>query len=414
MLGLLLTMLIALGLSGAAIAAETVDGGDFYRLPAGEVLSDDLYISAGEIYIDGTIDGDLIAAGGYIEISGEVTGDVNATGGGINISGAVHDDARLAGGSISVSGSIGDDLFVAGGGQFPGSFQLPLSSGARNMSQGINLAQNGTVAGDAYLVGGQGTLAGSIVGDLVVRMNNFRLSGAVGGDANIEANSLAVEDSARIGGDFSYSTGQELAISGDVAGRTVYDDPGAITVDSQANAAVDFLSWLLRTVMVLLGLILVAWVLSYLAPQSLSRPAAALAARPAAAAIYGIVLVALAIPLTAALVFVAVLFWGWFPGGISMLTFGFGLLSLAWIFSPLITGYWLGHMLAEATNRSLRGLPATILGIVLIVLTARLVGLVPCAGELLLRLIYLMSSALSAGALLLYWRDGDEGDYEAE
>ena len=97
-----------------------------------------------------------------------------------------------------------------------------------------------------------------------------------------------------------------------------------------------------------------------------------------------------------------------------MLAFGFGLLSLMWILSPLITGYWLGHLLGESTSRSLQGLSATIVGIVLIVLTARIVGLVPCAGELAMRLIYLLSFALSLGALLLRWRDGDGQEQEVQ
>lgn|GEM_PF-4371680 len=43
--------------------AAVFAGTDIYRLPAGEVITDDLYIAASEIYIDGTVEGDLIAGG---------------------------------------------------------------------------------------------------------------------------------------------------------------------------------------------------------------------------------------------------------------------------------------------------------------------------------------------------------------
>ncbi|HEY7712235.1 MAG TPA: hypothetical protein VIG57_19645, partial [Candidatus Entotheonella sp.] len=104
---------------GHAWAAEVRGGegdGDIFRLPAGEVINDDLVVAAGEIFIDGMVEGDLVAAGGYIEVNGHVTGDVLVAGGGIVVNGRIDDDARIAGGGVTLAGSIGDDLFVAGGG----------------------------------------------------------------------------------------------------------------------------------------------------------------------------------------------------------------------------------------------------------------------------------------------------------
>ena len=45
--------ILALAVSGAALSAEFSDD-QIYRLAAGEVVDDDLYIGATEIYIDGT------------------------------------------------------------------------------------------------------------------------------------------------------------------------------------------------------------------------------------------------------------------------------------------------------------------------------------------------------------------------
>lgn len=71
---LLSAALLAL-LAAAPVLAAEVAGGNSYRLEAGEVIADDLYVSAEEAIIAGTVEGDLIAAGAYVEVSGRVTGD---------------------------------------------------------------------------------------------------------------------------------------------------------------------------------------------------------------------------------------------------------------------------------------------------------------------------------------------------
>lgn len=44
-------------------ATATLASDDTYRLPAGQVIEDNLYVTGGEIIIDGKIDGDLVARG---------------------------------------------------------------------------------------------------------------------------------------------------------------------------------------------------------------------------------------------------------------------------------------------------------------------------------------------------------------
>jgi hypothetical protein len=105
----LLAALLGIFLIGTAAAAETADG-EVYCLAADQVIEDDLYVGASEIYIDSTIEGDLIAAGGYIEINGVVTGDAIVAGAGIELNGQVQDDVRAAGAGINISGAVGDDL----------------------------------------------------------------------------------------------------------------------------------------------------------------------------------------------------------------------------------------------------------------------------------------------------------------
>lgn len=64
-----------------------------------------LYVSAGEIFIDGTIEGDPVAAGGYVEVNGVVTGDALVAGASVVINGVVQDDVRAAGAAVDIVGT---------------------------------------------------------------------------------------------------------------------------------------------------------------------------------------------------------------------------------------------------------------------------------------------------------------------
>ena len=131
-----LATVLLLALSGVALAVQFEEG-EIYRLPAGAVVADDLYVSAGEIYIDGRVEGDLVAAGGYIEVNGEVTEDVLAMGAGVVINGKVGDDVRAAGAGITIAGSVADDVLIAGGGaSVPGMPTWPIELNGRTVEQG--------------------------------------------------------------------------------------------------------------------------------------------------------------------------------------------------------------------------------------------------------------------------------------
>ncbi len=210
LVALSLVTLFGLLLSGAAVAAE-FGAGDVYRLASGEIVNDDLYVTASEIFIDGTVDGDLYAAGGYIEVNGEVTGDVVMAGGSLVIRGSVGDDVRIAGAGITVLGTIQDDLFVAGGGAVPGGFAIPLQIGNRTIEQGVRLGSSAQIGGDVYIAAAEGDIDGSIGGNLSVGMGHVVLGARVTGNADIYSESLTVRESAAVAGLLTYSTPEQVA-----------------------------------------------------------------------------------------------------------------------------------------------------------------------------------------------------------
>jgi hypothetical protein len=338
-----------------------------------------------------------------VEINGVVNGDAMIAAGGVNINGAIQDDARLAGGGISVSGRVGDDLFVAGGG-WPGATFVPMRIGARTITLGIRLASSATVGGDAFIVGGEGVIGGDIGGNLFSGMNSIHFIGQVGGDAELRAATLRIDAGSRVGGRLKFSSEQATAIPQGIA-SAVEEEQVASAAPAPGNLMAGFLDWLLRTFMILLGFALLSWLIMRFAPNLLVRPADAIEAKPVESGIYGVLIAVAVAPLSAALIFLVGLFWGWFPGSVVMFAFLFGAVLLVWILSPLITGLWIGRKIV-ASNDTLAGpLPTLLVGALLIALAGRVLGAVPWVGALIVLIIYLLSFVLAVGGWVLARRE---------
>ncbi len=397
-IALVVAIMTSLVLVGTALAGQ-FEGDDVYRLEAGQVVNDDLYVTGSEIFIDGTVNGDLYAAGGYIEVNGTVTGDVVAAGGGIKITGDVQDDVRVAGGGIDITGSIGDDLIVAGGGQ-PGSFSFPMQMGSRSINQGIRLGDSSTVGGDAMIFGGTAQVRGSIDGDLSAYAGEVDLDARVGGDAMLNASTLNVANNSQIEGTLTYSAPSEVAVPAGVAGGVQYEP--TVSEAAKVNPLMSFFWWITRTIAILVGFALLAWLLLRLAPDLLEKPVAAINANPVEAGLWGLLVFALfmALPLASGLIVVVIgLFWGWMPAVVVFFLL-FGLLGVIWLFSPLVTGLWLGRKVAGSVKGISGSLPMLLVGILIIVLLGR----VPCVGWL----VAFFSFLLAMGGILQSIRKGGD------
>ncbi len=395
-IALVMAILASLVLAGTALAGQ-FEGGDVYRLEAGQVVNDDLYVAGSEIFIDGTVNGDLYAVGGYIEVNGTVTGDVVAAGGGIKITGTVEDDARLAGGGIDILGTIGDDLIIAGGGQ-PGGFSFPMQVGTRSINQGIRLGDKSSVGGDAMIVGGTADIRGRIDGDLNASTGEIDLDAQVGGDATLNASTLRLTNNSRIEGTLSYTTPEEMSLPADVAGGIEYDP--VVTAATGVNPLLAMFMWLLRTVAILVGFGLLAWLILWLSPDLLEKPAAAIDANPMEAGLWGLLIFALfmALPIASGIIVALIgIFWGWVPA-IAVALLLFSVSAVIWLFSPLVTGLWLGRKLAKSVSALSGSLPALLAGILVIVLLGR----VPCVGWL----VSFFSFLLAMGGIVQAMRKG--------
>ena len=389
-LAVALVAFLAVAVSSAALAAEFSDD-ETYRLAEGEIVDDDLYIGAAEIYIDGTVRGDLLAGAAYIEIgpTGVVEGDLWASAGSIVIKGTVQDDLRAAGGGIELSGAVGDDAFLVAGGGPAAAF--PTGIGARSIEPGLRIS--GEIGGDAFVAAGGADITGAVGGDFSGSLGTLDLTGAIGGDVDIQAGELRVDDAARIGGALRYNTPEQRVFPAGLA-RDIQFVGQAENRGFAGAIAGALLDWILRTVAIVVGVAIVAWLLIRFAPNGLTRPVAAMRAKPLETGLYGLLAAVLLIFIPIASILLAAFiwtFWGAFYG-IVMFVFLFASSALVWFLSPLLTGLWLGEIIGERWGGERGPLVLLLMGALLIVILGR----IPVLGWV----VSLLSFVLALGGLL--------------
>ena len=407
-LALAFVAVLAVAVSGAALSAE-LSGEESYRLDAGEIVDDDLYVGAAEIYIDGIVKGDLIAVANNIELgptgvvegdlvalannikispTGIVQGDLWAAATGIFINGTILDDLRVAGSGIELSGIVADDAFLAAGG---GPADIPAGMGPQSTPSGLRVT--GEIGGDAFVVAGGADISGAIGGDLRAGLGTLHLSGAIGGDADIQAGEISASDSARIGGELKYSAPEQLQFPAGVSRDIQYEAPAE---DQAAGGTIvgAIFGWIFRTVAIGIGVAILGWLLMRFRPNSLVRPVVAIRSNPVETGLYGLLAAALLIFIPVATIILVAFtwaFWGVFPG-IAVFVFVVASSAVIWFLSPLLTGAWLGEIIGERLGGDHGPLLLLLMGALLIVVLGR----IPFLGWL----VYMLSFVLALGGLV--------------
>jgi len=295
--GLLLASVLLLPLVSTARAAESRTG-ETVIIAAGQVVNDDLYVTANRFVLDGTVKGDLIVFGSTIEINGTVEGDLLGAGQSITVRGTVQDDARIAGAVLTLDehARLGDDLVAAGA-------SLEARSGS-------------AVAGDLLFAGAQALLAGDVAEDVLIGVGSLALQGSVGGNvtASVEAaenaapnftpfsfmpnmpqmpsvpGGLTVSPTATIGGKLTYTSPAKAAIpEGVIAGGTKYNAPPPKEGQPARTQVPSAVSRVLDAVRRLAALVIVGLLALWLFPRGMARATELLRTRPAPSFGWGLV-----------------------------------------------------------------------------------------------------------------------------
>jgi cytoskeletal protein CcmA (bactofilin family) len=281
--------------------AQAFDGrsGDKVEIKAGEIIEDDVYVTANEFTLEGTVKGDLIVFGETIIINGTVEGDLMAAGKSITINGKVTDDARIAGAVIQIGKNA-----VVGGDVVAGSASLEAQDGS-------------TINGELVVGAAQALLEGDIAGDILAGTGSLELNGQFGGDikadvgdpeeggpppsvympqADIHFPSVKpgfnVGEDAKIAGNLEYTQSKDVKIpSGVVSGKITRNEPvidpnEVIVPPTPAEKAMTWTFNLLRTIVtwIIFGLLL-----GWLAPMFMKALMEKVQIQPAASFGWGLV-----------------------------------------------------------------------------------------------------------------------------
>ncbi len=178
----LLAVVIALPSTGHALELRRSD--DAVTVGADETIDDTVFAMGQTVAVDGTINGDLIALGREVTVRGNVTGNLVTAAQLVTIEGTIG--GTVVGGAETLSltnARVGRDLYGAGN-------RVAITAGTN-------------VSGNAVAAGSTVALDGRVGIDFKGFGRMINVSGAVEGDAEAHADSIAVQSTARIGGNLT-------------------------------------------------------------------------------------------------------------------------------------------------------------------------------------------------------------------
>ena len=334
-----------------ATPAYAFDGrsGENVVIKANEVIEDDVYVTANNFVLEGTVKGDLIVFGSTITINGTVDGDLIAAGQTVIINGTVTDDARIAGAVLQIgkTATIGGDV-VAGGAS-------------------LETQEGSVIEGELVVGAGQVLLNGNVTGDVQVGAGSLELNGEFGGDVNAQVGDpeeggmpptiyipqaniqfptvkpgFNIGEDAQIEGNLEYTQSKDVNIPADaVSGKVTRTEPVVDPAVQKAKPtpAEKGMTWTFDLLRSIVTLIFFGLLLGWLAPMFMKSLMEKIQSRPAASLGWGVVAYAAfffaILVVIVAMIAGGVLFGVLTLGGLSGTVIWLGILTL----STMIVGF---------------------------------------------------------------------------
>lgn len=204
---LILSFLLLFLTATSIFAVESSRSQKKVIVSSSETIEKDFFLAAGDlVMISGKVMGDVIVGAGELTIDGVIEGDLLAVGGVIHLSGEVTQDVRVAGGDVRISGSVGGNVIAVGG--------------------SIDIAKSAEIKGGVLVAGGVATINGLIGGDLLAGIGMLTIGSVIEGDAEAAVETLILASGAQIGGDLTYYSDEEPLIdeAAIVSGETIKKD----------------------------------------------------------------------------------------------------------------------------------------------------------------------------------------------
>ena len=404
----LLLMPLLWALPSTAIHAAQFKGDNLYELPAGQTISEDLFVAGSSLVISGTVDGDLFATGQTIRIDGVVTGHVFAAGAIVLLTGEVQGDLYAVGETVIVEGTVAEDLRVAGGGN---EMSIDMADMFQNEEftldqvmkirmtgpdKGVVVSPDARIGGDTLAAGMDISLAGQFGSDVHAAganifltdtasvSGNFRgeagsdlaVGGHIAGDADLKSPQFEFGDGLSVGGTFAYGAPAPVAQAPATAQFYEWDPQAAQNAESSGG---NWGTWIFRTLSVLVGTALLVFLSNRIGRSFFEGAASQIRTQAGMAVVWGVVSL-LAMPFMLGLLpFLGFVFFG-VPVAIMIWAFLMLIWFVFWVFSPLITGRTLGSLLEGALPGEQVAWPKILVGVVIVHQAARLVFLPSGAG----------------------------------
>lgn len=210
----LLFLTILLGFSGV-VSATTVNAENLDHLAAGETIEGPGFFAGNVVKVDGNVEGTTFVSGQDVRINGNINGDLFVAAQTITINGMVTGNIYGAGQALTFDGQSESDVFFAG--------------------QNISIGQEASVGRDFFGAGATILQEGIIQRNLFGGGAEIVLSGPIGGNANLQTDSLKLQDGANIAGDLNYKGENEADIGtgATIAGDTDWEFAEMMDVDRE-------------------------------------------------------------------------------------------------------------------------------------------------------------------------------------
>lgn len=329
------------------------------------------YLAGGELKIMQPVSGDLIAAGGRISVERNVGADAAIAGGAIDIRAPIGQDLRIAGGTVGIEQDVGADLVAAGG--------------------TVRVAPATTIAGSAWIAGGEVIVDGKIGKGARIYGNRITLAGKITGDTRLYGEEIVLTKTARINGNLSYASRSTLPeeqrsqISGTVTRLDATEDWGG--AEGRRSA------WWWFHPLFLISMLVCGMLLYALFPNAVLGVQKAIREHPGRSLLIGVALLFSVPP-------VAILFMATVIG----LPIGFALLllyPLALLLGYLASAFFLGQRIAAGAKQAEPlSFPKQMLYLGLALLILSLALAVPFLGGFIL----LLAVVAGLGGWAVWWR----------
>ncbi len=190
-------------LPSLALAETVVRTGTSVSVNVDQVVDGDMYAVGNTVSLSGSVDGDLYAAGGLITVNGPIESDLTLLSASAQVHSDVSDDVRVVAGDTVIANKVKGDVFVMGG--------------------SLKILSSASIGGNVYFYGEKAEIDGPVLGGVMGVMQSLEIDGSVGKSVDVTVGSLTLGDSAKVGGDMVYVSGNELSRSQNavITGRTV-------------------------------------------------------------------------------------------------------------------------------------------------------------------------------------------------